>query len=147
MAREDEYRACARCDEASPHALRASGDLCRNCADTTHPRIPHCPICWRADVPAEGHHVAGERQREGFVVRLCLNCHALLTYRQVTAWDPSWLHESHPVRCLAQGTYDLTCLWWERSPAVAMLRELLDLLVRAAVELLACLALRGWDFA
>jgi hypothetical protein len=97
-------------------------------------------------VPAEGHHVATERQLPQFVVRLCLNCHAPLTYRQENVWDPTWRTEAHPVRCLVQGTFDLVCLWWERSPAVPMLGALWHLLVRAVIQLFHCFSLKGWDF-
>jgi hypothetical protein len=128
-------------------AMRRDGSFCLNCADKNHPRFDHCPICWQANVPYERHHVASKRQNVRFTVRLCLNCHALITYRQIRNWDHTWQTEEHPVRCSVQGTYDLVCLWYERSPAVEMLGELFHLLVLAFYELMAAWQLKGWDFA
>jgi hypothetical protein len=147
MRRDDLYQTCERCDDYWPLAMRRTGALCLNCADESHPHTAHCLICWQLDVPYERHHVASERQNERFKIRLCLNCHALITYRQETSWDPSWKTEDHPVRCVVQGSFDLTCLWVERSPAVEMLRELVHFLVLAFCEVVASLGLKGWDFA
>jgi len=138
---------CQRCDEYWPEAIRRTGAVCLNCADSTHQTIRRCPVCARKDAPSEYHHIASKRQRATFGVRICLNCHAILTQRQLTAWDPSWRTEHHPVRCIVQGMIDFLCLCWERSPAVAMLHDMLSLLARASIEIAACLRLTGWDFA
>jgi len=118
-----------------------------NCADTSHEKIGQCSICGRKDAPSENHHVASQDQRPSFVVRICLNCHAIVTKRQVTQWDPSWRTEQHPIRCIVQGMLDLLCLWWERNPAVAALSDMWRLILRAGIEIAGCLCLVGWDFA
>jgi hypothetical protein len=40
--------------------------------------------------PAELHHVAGRRYNDGETTPVCLNCHAILTERQMRDWHPRW---------------------------------------------------------
>jgi len=138
---------CRQCGEYWPEALRRRGGFCLNCADTSHETIRRCPVCGRKDVPGEYHHIASQRQRATFGVHICLNCHAILTYRQVTRWHPTWRTEQHPVRCIVQGMLDLLCLWWQRNPAVAALGDVWRWLLLAGIEMAQCFCLVGWDFA
>jgi hypothetical protein len=96
--------------------------VCQNCSDRRHPRL-RCMICFK-ELPGEHHHVAGERQHPGFTIPVCLNCHAVLSERQ-RRWDPTWLTEPHPVRCLIQGVLDVVEVWLKRSPAAEQCLRLL----------------------
>jgi hypothetical protein len=140
----DHDHPCTRCGECWTAALRRAGGLCLNCADTTHPRLKRCLVCLRADVPSEFHHVATERQHPTFGLRLCLNCHAILTRHQVNDWHPSWKTEKHPVRCVLQGLIDLIWLWLRRSHSGWSLVELAKLCLEAGWSLLALFGLVGW---
>jgi hypothetical protein len=128
--------------------LRREGGLCHNCADAAseapHQRIPRCLGCLRTDVPGEFHHLASERQHATFGLRLCLNCHAILTARQVTAWRPSWKTGKHRPRCMAQGTLDLIWLWLRRSHAAWALGQLAKLCAQVGWSLFEALGLVGW---
>src|SRR5262245_32635773 len=90
----DRSHPCTTCGECWTAALRREGGLCLNCADEAaeapHPRLARCLGCLRTNVPSEFHHVASKRQHAAFGLRLCLNCHAIVTHRQETAWHPSW---------------------------------------------------------
>jgi hypothetical protein len=110
--------------------------------------IAHCPVCGRQDVPAQWHHVAGARQSSSPALYVCLNCHGILTDRQRNVWDPSWKTEAHPVRCLAQGLYDLFWLWWLRSGVHMWRRQLAELVHVVWLGFLALAqqwGLRGWN--
>jgi hypothetical protein len=148
-------RTCPECGEDWPAALHNASGLCRNHAvlcgvsDEKHRKIlAHCPICGRENVPAQWHHVAGERQYPRLGKDICLNCHGIITHRQSTGWDPSWKTEAHPVRCIAQGMYDLFWLWWQRSGVHVWRTQLAELVHVAWLALLALTeqwGLRGWD--
>ena len=152
------YTACARCDEYAQKTLHSwrGQILCENCRELArmarrsstgasrrpqrHPIRP-CAICCRV-APSELHHVASERQHPILTLPVCLNCHRLLSQRQYR-WHPAWKRETHSWRYLAQGVYDVLCLWWERSPVAEMVRErcgdLLRMLGLAALYALAAL--------
>jgi hypothetical protein len=94
--------------------------------------------------------VASKRQHPTLTLNVCLNCHRLLSQRQYR-WPPGWKTEKHPLRCVAQGVYDVLCLWRERSPlaneALALLRqcrELLTMLGQAALYTLAWMRPEAW---
>lgn len=105
-----------------------------------HPQR-RCAIC-RRTAPSEAHHVASKRQHPTLTLTVCLNCHRLLSQRQYR-WHPAWKSEAHPLRYLAQGVYDVLCLWRERSPLATEVfqncREVLTMLGRAALYALAAL--------
>jgi hypothetical protein len=108
-----DYLVCIRCDEYDDAALRVinSTPLCRNCRSTrATKRI--CSIC-RKRAPFERHHVASKRQVPTLTVPICLNCHAILSYRQA-GWDPRWKTQSRPVWFLLEGLSDVLELWLER---------------------------------
>lgn len=114
---------CARCGVIWRRGW-PNGPLCSNCCDRTsgrpHRHIPLCPLCLQQDVPSELHHVAGERHCSWLVLRVCLNCHMQLTYRQVCAWPASWREtgrQEMTVRAIGQGVYDVLALWWTQSGA------------------------------
>jgi hypothetical protein len=151
---------CECCGEDWPAALHTKSGLCRDCAvqrglsrEPYRAIISHCPICGRADVPAQWHHVAGKRQGTTRQLKelgllLCLNCHGIITERQRDGWDPSWKDEDHPVRCTVQGVYDLFWLWWQRSGRRVWDEQLAELAHMVRVGVLALLqlwGLRGWD--
>jgi hypothetical protein len=138
---------CERCGEYWFEAKRRQGMVCQNCGDTSHERVRRCPICGRKDVPSHFHHIASERQHPTFGITICLNCHAIVTYRQMTKWHPTWRTEPHPIRCIVQGMLDMLCLWWERNPAVAAVSDMWRVILRAGIEIVGCLYLAGWDFA
>jgi hypothetical protein len=101
-------------------------------------------------VPAQWHHLAGERQHKQLRILICLNCHGIITVRQCTGWHPSWKTEPHPVRCIVQGVYDLLWLWWQRSGVYWwrwQLAELAHVVRLAFLALLDVWGLRGWDLA
>jgi hypothetical protein len=101
-------------------------------------------VCFRADVPSEFHHVASERQHATVGLQVCLNCHAILTKRQMTAWDPSWKNEKHPVRCLFQGMFDLFWLCLHRSHALWALGQFAKLCMQAGWALFEEFGLVDW---
>ncbi len=140
-------RICAQCGEyARPQTMqiaRFGKLLCANCtADAAerldgattpsrnprHQRAP-CAVCRRI-APVEDHHIASRRQHPTLTIRVCLNCHSLLSLRQYQWLDAGndWRKESHPVRCILQGVYDVVSLWLERSPAADAARDLLAML-------------------
>src|SRR5262249_21326008 len=129
-------------------ALRREGGLCLNCADEAaeapHPRLARCLGCLRTNVPSEFHHVASKRQHGAFGLRLCLNCHAILTHRQETAWHPSWKIEPHRVRCIVQGLLDVLWLWLRRSHSAWALGQLAQLCAQAGWSLFDAFGLVGW---
>jgi hypothetical protein len=140
----DRDHPCTQCGECWMAALRRSGGLCLNCADTTHVHIKRCPVCFRADVPSEFHHVASKRQHPTVGLQVCLNCHAILTKRQMTDWHPSWQDEQHPVRCLFQGMLDLFWLCLRRSHALWALGQFAKLCGQAGWALVGVFGLVGW---
>ncbi len=149
MSTQPIHTSCRKCGENWPGLVSAKTGLCPNCRDTRHKHISHCPVCGRADVPAQSHHIASKRQNEHVVIRICLSCHIILTKRQCTCWDPSWKTESHPVRCLVQGLADLIWLWWQRSGLTLWRNQLGEIAHVAWVSLLSLAnqvwGLRGWE--
>jgi hypothetical protein len=123
--------------------------VCLNCADegstTPHPRVARCLGCLRTNAPSEFHHLASARQHASFGLRLCLNCHAILTKRQVTDWPPSWKTEQHPLRCQAQGLLDLIWLWLRRGHAAWALGQLAKLCAQLGWSVFGACGLVGWD--
>ena len=142
--KRDREHPCAKCGECWTAALRREGRLCLNCADATHPRLARCPLCHKEQVPGEFHHVASARQHATFGLRVCLNCHAILTLRQETAWHQSWQKEDHPVRCMVQGLHDVFWLWWHRSHSGWSLGQLARLCVQACWALTGTYHVIGW---
>lgn len=140
----DRAHPCTQCGECWTAALRRAGGVCHNCADTTHPRLARCPLCHRAQVPGEFHHVASKRQHVTFGLYVCLNCHAILTWRQETAWHPSWKTEPHLGRCVLQGLIDVFGLWLRRSHSGWSLGELAKLCWQAGWSLMGIFGLVGW---
>lgn len=154
-------RICQTCGEDWPGALCKQGDLCRNHAalagisdEPYRDIISHCPICGAVNVPAQWHHLAGERQQSRYAalthvgILLCLNCHGILTLRQSTGWEPTWSTEQHPVRCTVQGIYDVLWLWWQRSGVLwwnHQVAELAHVVWLAALALFHLWGLRGWE--
>jgi hypothetical protein len=68
MRPSDNRHGCGNCGEDWPDALHEKSGMCRNHAALQGPShepyttiIGHCPVCGRAQVPAQWHHVAGER--------------------------------------------------------------------------------------
>jgi hypothetical protein len=141
----DRDHPCTQCGECWPAALRREGGLCLNCADESpHPILPRCPLCHRERVPSEFHHVASVRQHRTLGLRVCLNCHAILTLRQETAWPPSWKTEAHLVRCILQGLTDAIWLWLQRSHSGWSLAELAKLCGQAFWAVASSCGLNGW---
>ena len=130
-----EYAACEHCNEYRRVTLRVARGpvLCRNCADRKHPQR-RCAICHQV-APSELHHVASERQHPHLTLRVCLNCHALLSDRQAR-WPSAWRREPHVVRCIVQGVIDVLQLWMERSPVAEQCRAIIVMLAHAALCLL-----------
>lgn len=93
---------CARCGEDHPFALKRESDgviLCYRCSALRHPKrrrkrpLPllqrMCVICGfqvgsgvEAAHLIELHHVLGRAHQAGYVVPLCLNCHAKVSEQQ-----------------------------------------------------------------
>jgi hypothetical protein len=146
---------CRECGEDWLEALHEGSGLCRNHAvlqglshEPYSKVIHHCPICGKANIPAQWHHIAGERQQRSLRMLICLNCHAIITSRQCSGWDPSWKTESHPVRCIVQGTHDVVWLWWQRSGVYWwqwQVAELVHVVWLALLALLDLWGLRGWE--
>lgn len=149
---------CGECWSAALCRNTTEGQVvCQNCAAhtayqrqegtsaSTHWTSLHqCPICLRKNVPGQFHHVASARQYARLGLRLCLNCHAILTYRQMAAWDASWRTEAHPLRCLTQGLLDVLWLWWQRSDVSWSLREVARLAWLAGLALGETIGVKGW---
>jgi hypothetical protein len=135
-----EYASCEKCGECARPALRMLRGkvVCQNCADRRHQPL-RCAVCFK-EAPGEYHHVASERQQPHFTIAVCLNCHAILSQKQ-RRWDPAWLRESHPVRCIIQGVLDVVALWLKRSPSVEPCRQLLGMLGQAFLLLVPYLRL------
>jgi hypothetical protein len=72
------------------------------------------------------------------VIAVCRTCHRDLSDRQYR-WAVNWHDERHPIYCIVQGVADCLAVWYERSPFVEPMRELLTMLFHAALALLACL--------
>ncbi len=127
MARLPEYCVCAQCGELDPACLRVvSGRvLCANCSNNSKRKPQQCAICGRRSA-CENHHVAGRTQIRSVRLRICLNCHRILSARQYE-WV-GWPNEFHPVRYLIQGVRDVLALWWERSQDISHNRELRTML-------------------
>lgn len=142
---------CLSCGEDWPGSPLDDQGRCLNCRPdlrASHPHLAWCPTCGRADVPAQFHHIASERQHPMLGLRLCLVCHKILTDRQVSAWHPSWRVASHPVRCIVQGMLDLLWLWWQRSGWrwwERQVSELARVVWHALVELFGLVGLSGWE--
>ena len=98
-----------------------------------------CAIC-RTSRPLECHHVATKRQCQTLTLQVCIPCHRQLSHRQ-TLWYPSWRVEPHPISCITQGCWDVLAVWYERSPVVDAMRDLLAMLFSAAMLLLGLLGL------
>jgi hypothetical protein len=96
-------------------------------------------------VPSEFHRIASKRQHPTFGISLCLNCHAVLTYRQLHDWHASWKTEQHVERSVAQGIADVFVLWLQRSHAGWALGELAKLCAQAAWVLIESWGLVGWE--
>jgi hypothetical protein len=107
--------------------------------------LKRCPLCLAKDAPSEFHHVATERQHPTFGLKVCLNCHAILTKRQMNDWPPSWKTEPHRLRCLVQGLIDVVGLWLRRSHSGWSLRELAKLCWQAGWSLMGVFGLVGWS--
>jgi hypothetical protein len=135
-----DYATCERCGEYAAATLRAVAGhvLCENCHDTYHARH-RCAICVSV-LPSELHHVASARQCPTLTLRVCLNCHRLLSERQYR-WHPAWRTESHPLRCVVQGVCDVLALWLQRSPVAEQCRDLFAMLGHAALFVLMYLRL------
>lgn len=139
--------ACARCPEYHDSALGwgmwrgARAVLCRVCRreldDEAHGRPTTrrvCAVCRRL-APCEAHHIGYQAHYPHLLITLCLNCHAIITTRQASQWRKG----ASGVYYLVQGCYDLIYLWWERSPLVDELRDMLTALGHAALALLSAL--------
>jgi predicted RNA-binding Zn-ribbon protein involved in translation (DUF1610 family) len=143
-APEDGEPPCTQCGEYWADVPRGEDGLCPNCGDTTHPIVPRCPTCHRERVPSERHHVATERQHPTLLFPLCLNCHMIITKRQLTDWPKTWQTEHHPIRCIVQGVLDLLWLWWHRSHSGWALGQLGRLCLHAGWAVLTQCGLVGW---
>jgi hypothetical protein len=93
-----------------------------------------CAIC-RNSGPLECHHVATKRQCSSLTLYVCIPCHQQLSHRQ-THWYPGWRTEPHLIYCTTQGCWDVLAVWYERSPVVDAMRDLLAMLFSAATLLL-----------
>jgi hypothetical protein len=96
-----------------------------------------CALC-RNSVPLERHHVATKRQCSSLTLCVCIPCHRQLSHRQ-TLWYRGWRVEPHPIYCITQGCWDVLGVWYERSPVVDAMRDLLAMLFSAAMLLLGLL--------
>lgn len=79
-----EYQSCA-CGEYHCAALRTDS-MCRNCADTEHPR-GNCAYCSLIG-PIEEHHICGKERGRPYshmTLPACMNCHAVLSQ-----WQQRW---------------------------------------------------------
>jgi len=147
---------CDICGEDWPGIVSSVSGRCPNCTDTTPARrIAHCPICGRGVIPAQLHHVAGQRHSQVLAFYVCCSCHRILTDRQCAAWEASWKTQSGAMiraRCIIQGTVDVLWLTWERSGCSAwhqlwerQLREICHMLYLALLALAEVLGLRGFN--
>src|SRR5260221_2876503 len=118
-----EYSVCKRCGEIDGASLRmVKGHvLCANCAATG--KSARCSTCGKL-ARCESHHIAGRLYIPPIRLRICLNCHAILSARQY-AWVGWREGEYHPVRYLLQGISDIKALWWERGTEIDYNRDLM----------------------
>lgn len=140
---------CEVCGETDRAALskdslsdRDAGAVrCRNCASdakhTPHPR-GECPLCGRAGVPLERHHVAGKANHATLTIVCCLNCHAHLSLWQTQRRAAGIVH--HAPLAILQGVADILTLAWERSPYALALRSVGRMLLDALCALAPTLA-------
>jgi len=84
----NDYRSCRECGEFRKPALRRNErNLCHNCADKSHSH-GNCWICRQDELPLEHHHLAGKKHAQR-TVPICLNCHAMFSWRQYQ-WPDLW---------------------------------------------------------
>ena len=98
------------------------------------PPEKRCALC-RNSGRLECHHVATKRQCRSLTLDVCLPCHQQLSHRQ-TRWYRGWRIEPHPIYCTTQGCCDVVAVWYERSPVVDAVHDLLAMLFSAAMLLL-----------
>jgi hypothetical protein len=101
------------------------------------PLEKRCALC-RSSGRVECHHVATKRHCSTLTLDVCIPCHQQLSHRQ-TRWYPGWRVEARPVYCITQGCWDVLAVWYERSPVVDAVRDLLSMLFSAAILLLGLL--------
>jgi hypothetical protein len=101
------------------------------------PLEKRCALC-RNSGRLECHHVATELQCRSLTLYVCVPCHRQLSHRQ-KGWYPGWRTEPHLVYCVVQGCCDVAAVWYERSPVVEAMCDLLAMLGHAALLLLTAL--------
>jgi hypothetical protein len=129
------YAACLLCGETASAALMVGTGgqvVCLNCQEQPRHSRHLCTVCAR-NLPAELHHVASRRAYPTFTTPLCLNCHRILSTRQVDFRRKRGEQPRHPFRSLVIGVLDVVRLFLERSPAADACRQVFCLLGTAAI--------------
>jgi hypothetical protein len=132
------FTGCPSCPETRRPALVFWQErwVCANCrhvaqgnATGRRGRIGRCAVCWRDGLPLQRHHPGRALWYPALTFPVCRSCHLVLSVRQKERgrWDvrepfhalQDRLGADHGWRELAQGTWEMFCVWADSRPLFA----------------------------